>query len=107
IVEEIRSGLLVATDDVGLAAGSFHFPDRAQLLRVGFQPFAYLLPFEAGMPTHVLLETSLQRAKQCLALLRIHSFEPFLWTNPLAYRSAVSLDEIRRIGDPHSLRPHP
>src|SRR5690606_8990463 len=59
VVEEIRLRLLVKTDDIGLPAGPFHLPDRAELLRVGFQPLAYLFPVEASMSAHVLFETSL------------------------------------------------
>jgi hypothetical protein len=61
IVEKKFAGLLVVADDVRLAAGSFHFIERAELAGRGFEPCRHSCPIDTRVAAHIPLEARFQR----------------------------------------------
>src|SRR5690606_9972848 len=85
IDEDVLLRLPVLADDVGFAARPFHLVQRPQLAGMRFQALAHLVPLDALVAVHVLLETGLQRRQQLVSLalletlltLRSHALAPF------------------------------
>ncbi|MCD6050653.1 MAG: hypothetical protein K0Q55_2056 [Verrucomicrobia bacterium] len=57
------------SDDIGFAAGLFHFVEGPEFFGIGFQSCLHLGPFEAFVAVLVFLEARFQGVEQFFALL--------------------------------------
>jgi hypothetical protein len=74
IIKNVFIRLRIAADNVGLAAGLFHFMERPQFCGVSFQPPLDFVPGKAFMAAHVVLETSFQCHEKVCSLFHRQRF---------------------------------
>jgi hypothetical protein len=67
-MKDVFAGFFIMTDNIRFAAGSFHFIERPEFVRIGLQPRLYSGPFKAFVADFVVLEASSQYAEKFITL---------------------------------------